>query len=338
MDDLMKAVNGEFFEGNTDAVNDEPKDEVVNNPKETDEEIVDGDEEVVEPPKEEYKPNTKYKIKDQELEFDKRFEPLLKSKEDEEYIRELYTKAGGLDSYKEKLEKESSKTKEYEAKLAEVTKAIEDSQSFYTKLVEDRNQKKFRSVAKSLGISEDDLLTAALEIAAERELPEQDRVIKQKNREMEEALNLTRQQTTQQQQYIEQVTRFQQEQEALRVHQELVNKQTAELNNRITSQYADLDKALKDAGLNLFDEAVIAGKHLYDAAGGNKEITTDEALKAAVDKYSKLIKKNEPKKQIDRKDTLPIIEGSNSSKIGDEAISSFDDIKKELEKLQNNKQ
>jgi len=336
MDELMKAVNGEFYDGKTETVT-PPKEETVELPKEepTEEES----KKEPEVSNEVYVPNTKYKVKDQELEFDSRLVSVVKSKEDEEYIRDLYTKAGGLDTYKEKLEKEAKRIAEYETQMAEVAKQIEESNSFYSKLVESRDKKQFRTLAKTLGMSEDDLLTAALEIATERELPEQERNIRKQNREMEERLQQTESQAMTQKQYLEQLAAERQYADAIAYHKELADKQTKELNEKITSQYSDLDNNLKELGLNLFDEVVLAGKHIFDSNGRKREVTTEEALNAAVAKYAKLatIKKDEPKvKQVSRKDTLPIVSGANSSKISESPISSFDDIKKELDKIQNN--
>lgn len=47
-----------------------------------------------------YEPNLKFKVKDKELEFDPRFHAIVKSKEDEDFLRDLHTKAYGLDEIK----------------------------------------------------------------------------------------------------------------------------------------------------------------------------------------------------------------------------------------------
>ncbi len=60
----------------------------------------------------EYKPNTKYKVLDQEHEFDPKLAAIL-DKDTEPLIRELYQKAHGLDSIKEKLQSTRAERDQY---------------------------------------------------------------------------------------------------------------------------------------------------------------------------------------------------------------------------------
>jgi hypothetical protein len=90
----------------------EPEGEVVDEPK--------GDVDAVKPSEDVYVPNLKFKVHDQEYEFDPLLKDVIKDKNSEEKIRDIYTKAYGLDaaqksrdSWKQKHEEVEGKVKAY---------------------------------------------------------------------------------------------------------------------------------------------------------------------------------------------------------------------------------
>ncbi|HYX39924.1 MAG TPA: hypothetical protein VE954_43060 [Oligoflexus sp.] len=67
-----------------------------------------------------YSPDFKFKVGESEHEFDERVRGVLKSKEDEEYFRDLYTKAYGLDVVKKRHEEKwNAKEQEWQTKESE---------------------------------------------------------------------------------------------------------------------------------------------------------------------------------------------------------------------------
>ena len=64
---------------------------------------------------EDYTPNTTYKIKDEEKSFNEKLVAGIKDKETEDHLRDLYTKADGLESYKQKFTKKDEVQKQVQA-------------------------------------------------------------------------------------------------------------------------------------------------------------------------------------------------------------------------------
>lgn len=335
MDDLMAAVNGEFLD--TEEAT-EPAEKVAVPPK-ADEVVESIEEEAGETvgPKVEYVPNLTYKVKDKEMKFDDRLIGLIKTKEDEDFVRDLHTKAGGLDSYKEKLAEESRRRDELEKQYTENQKQVEQSHNFYKELLSDRESKNLRGMAKKLGISEQDLLATALEIAAELEMPEQQRKIVQDNRVNADNVRALQQQKQSTESLLQQLLQQNEQQAMYRESQASVDKQTKELNDGISTKYKDLSEQLKKLDINLFDETVAVGKVMYDARGG-KDVSVQEALDEAAKKYTRLVSSISKTPAIpERKSTIPNINGIGGSPVSGGQPTSFDDIRKELERIQNSK-
>lgn len=131
-----------------------------------------------EAPASDYSPSYSYKVLDEERTFDPRLHGVIKSKEDEEYLRDLYTRADGLDNYKNKY---STVQTEFGSFKQTVTPVIEG----FKKLKTYRDEKKYSDLFTDLGLEEDEVLNYALQVAQERALPEEQRRIIQHNRELE---------------------------------------------------------------------------------------------------------------------------------------------------------
>ena len=122
-------------------------------------------------PEPEYVPNLSYKVKDKELQFDDRFKDFVKSKEDEELLRQLYTKGAGLD---EVVASRDELRNKFEGLTHGVTKALQ--------LVQ---QGRLFDGLKAFGITEEQVLAAALEKAQYQELSPEQKQEYDKRRELQ---------------------------------------------------------------------------------------------------------------------------------------------------------
>lgn len=75
----------------------------------------------------EYSPDLTYRVHDELLSFDEKVKEYIKSKEDEEFFRDLYTKAGGIDVIKPKLEKYREEAHSYKSSVEELTEKVRNS-------------------------------------------------------------------------------------------------------------------------------------------------------------------------------------------------------------------
>lgn len=124
--------------------------------------------EVKEAPK--YEPNKKFKVHDDEFEFDKVFDPILTSKEVEEKLRDLHAKAYGLEAVKTSRDKIKTDFDEVKKEIEQITPAKE----LYKKALELAEKKDYESATQCLTASilsvytEDEVLAAAEKIAGIR--------------------------------------------------------------------------------------------------------------------------------------------------------------------------
>lgn len=113
-----------------------------------------------------YQPNYKFSVKDKEFEFDQEFKDLVKSKQVEDKLRDIYTKAYGLDSIKSErdtLKADYTRTKtEHES----VLRGLETLNHFYEKNDLD-------NFFGSLKIPEQKIFEYALKKLEARELPKE---------------------------------------------------------------------------------------------------------------------------------------------------------------------
>ena len=209
-----------------------------------------------------YVPNFTYKVKDSEKEFDERIKTVIKSKEDEDFYRQLVTKAEGLDSYREKVKTYEDKEKSYSSTISDLQGKIAMAADFYTNINSSLEKKDLRSVFEALKLDDTDVLRFAMQLAQESEMPAEQRaqIEAQRNlqKQSEEMLMhnklLAEQYTALQTQYMG------------TQQQELVAQQSAQVNGHI-GRYADLNSKLSEAGINMFDEVVREGHKQYLATG-----------------------------------------------------------------------
>ena len=275
----------------------------------------------------EYVPSYTYKVKDSELEFDDRVKAIIKTKDDEAFVRDLYTKAGGLDAYKEKYAKVEGMVAELNNELAEVASAKEQLQSFVEELVELRDGGNIRKLLETIGIDEESLLKEALGVAKERELPENEKaalVAKRKyERELEELENSKRQAKQ------SEITA------AEKANQSLMQKQLQEYEELVSGEHKDFASKLESNGIDLFEEVTLAGRKLF--ASTNKVPSMAEAIGAVQNKFKFLSatnteQKKEVKKTVEKKVTVPQVKSGGSTPVAQQ-MSSLEDLQKAYNSL-----
>ena len=118
----------------------------------------------------EWKPETKFKVRNKEFDFDPEVAKVV-TKENQAKLKELYEKAGGLDFAKSRME-------QYDAEVAEMKPQIERL-SQQTELIERLDKmiqgEDFTSFQKTLNIPDDMVLKRAIEIMKYQELPQDER-------------------------------------------------------------------------------------------------------------------------------------------------------------------
>lgn len=123
-------------------------------------------------PVDQYTPNFSYEFRTLEgarekKEFDDRLKQIIKSKEDEEFVRQLVTKADGLDVNKRNL-------KQYEEKYTGLEKDYHTLKSDVDFVLEARDRGDFWTVANALGLSKKQIREAVYrDLQADDLTPEQ---------------------------------------------------------------------------------------------------------------------------------------------------------------------
>jgi len=251
-----------------------------------------------------FEPNYSYKVKDEEFEFDDRVKSIIKTKEDEDYFRDIYTRADGINTYKQKIS-------DYESKVNELTDGVNELSNGFHRIKELRDNDNIQELMHTLGIKEESIVNYALELAKQQALPQEERerinkvqTFERENRELKTRLNSleTQFQTTAQQS------------EAQRDFQELTN---------VVSENSNLAKAMESKGLNLQSEIINTGMSEFGRRG--QDISIQDAFNIVKQKYGWLEEVNIPK--IDRKESLPVIKGTSSAHISDE-ITSIEQLQK----------
>lgn len=122
-------------------------------------------------PEEKYQPNFKYKAAEQEKEFDDRLKSIIKSKQDEDWLREVMSKADGFDAAKELREQKLAKAHEKYEALDHNYRQLEQS---VRPVVEMLEKKDYANAFEVLGISDQDIIKYAYQRVRYSELtPEQ---------------------------------------------------------------------------------------------------------------------------------------------------------------------
>jgi len=140
--------------------------------EETGKEIVTDTGEIATEESVEYTPSYKYKVKDEEREFDKRLHAAIKTKEDEDYIRDLHTRADGLDTYKKKHS-------DLEGQTNKIVAGLQKLQQF-------RDSGDIGNLVKSLGLKDDALIDYVKSVLDEDNLPKEQKDYLERMRKLED--------------------------------------------------------------------------------------------------------------------------------------------------------
>lgn len=152
-------------QGQATTENEEIVEEVVETPEVEKETVVEEEPKEGEPaPKEgepaAYVPNFKYKVMDQEKEFDDLFKGSIKSKEDEDKIRDILTKVEGFDAFKQKHskleEKHTAFEQQYQQEVIPYVQEVEKIKSLVAG--QTFEQRDYATFFEKLGIPKDHIL------------------------------------------------------------------------------------------------------------------------------------------------------------------------------------
>jgi hypothetical protein len=150
-EEVVETPNEEVIE-TPEVVKDPPAEEVV--------EEKEGEEGKEKAPSNVFTPNFKYKVMDQEKEFDPLFKGVIKTKEDEDKVRDILTKVEGFDAFKSnhaKLqEKHTSLEQDYNQNVVPYVREVESIKSLVA--APNFEQRDYDSFFQKLGIPKDHIL------------------------------------------------------------------------------------------------------------------------------------------------------------------------------------
>jgi len=294
-----------------------------------------------------YVPNKKFKVHDQEYEFEPEFDPLLKDKVTEEKIRALHAKAYGLepvmksrDDWKTKAE-EAAFYKDVFAPVMGMFNEGKKSDALKTLFTQDDLKEVIKDMAKSNPrglaslVNPDELLQAAMnELAYQRSTPEERARIDQEIKIREDAAKLMSDAQTEKQRAIALRKQAEEDKGAA-----LLSQLDLELSNPEIKKIAELvdSKIGKDAFKN---EVLKYGNELFHASkdpktGYGKVTPPNELVKAVHEKYSKLVSGLAPAsaKEVKKAAHIPNARSSGSSgrMSKPKSLADISKIQKELE-------
>jgi hypothetical protein len=146
---------------------------------------------------EQYVPNLKYKVKDEEFEFDERAKKFITDKETEEYFRELMTKGHGIDEIKKARDDFKGKYEDIHPKY----EAIENSLQTLSQMVQNGDMDGFFSALK---IPEQAVLKYAVDRLKYSQMAPEERARIDAERQQREQYQTMEQQNATLQQQVEQ--------------------------------------------------------------------------------------------------------------------------------------
>lgn len=141
-----------------------------------------------------YAPNFKFKVKDKELEFDDFVKPIVKTKDVEQKIKDLYEKAHGIEEVKAARETFKTQAEEWKGKFTQVEASLQTLGSYVKK-------DDFGSFFKALNIPKEKIIRYAIEELKYQELPPEQKaaIDLQRQQQTEFEMAQTQNQTLQQQ-------------------------------------------------------------------------------------------------------------------------------------------
>lgn len=274
-------------------------------------------EEVVnEPPA--YEPNFAYTVRDEQKEFDERIRSAIKDKDTEDLVRDLYTRAEGLDAYKEKFSKRDSEYQDVYSQAQALTQG-------YQTLKEMRDKSDYIGLQKALGLNPDFVVDWGLKLLEEEELPPEQKEALIKQREMESRLA----------EQDARISQFEADTQNRRVEDDLNELKTLALSEKVLP----VVQAMNEKGLDFAQQVVSLGSMEYQRTG--KEPAVQDVVNRVAEQYKFLVPQTpapeaavpqvpqqQPTQQAaPQKPTLPSLSGANQATV-DQPITSMDQLRK----------
>jgi len=233
---------------------------------------------------EEYTPDYSYSIKGEPKEFDEKLKSLINSKEDEDFVRDLVTRAEGLEDYK-------AKDTEWEQKYSSVEQRATQLTSGYKRLQGQRDSGDMMGLQESLGISDEMILDRATAILNEEELPQEQRDLIIKNRELSKELSSAQ----------SRVSSYEESSQGERLQNDVQELKSFMLSD----EYSPIVKAMEEAGRDFANEVVKEGHWVFNMTG--KEPPVADIVKLVADNHRGLINAGSTMTQNNNNEELPTV-------------------------------
>jgi hypothetical protein len=262
------------------------------------------------PPEEQFNPILNYTVKGEARDIDERFHSIINSKEDNDYIIDILTRADGLETYKEKYGALEGKygTLEDQAKIY---------LNGYQELKKARDEGNMERIEEALGLTEEMIINRALALIEHEELPEEQRVLMEQNKALQNQVNTIQ----------SRVSSFETQSDERRVEADV-----SELRNYMGSEeYSGVVGAMAEKNIDFAQEVVSRGIYLTKMRGAEPSIK--EVVDMVSEQYSWLIPQEETitetNKQpiVQQQATIPSVKGGTNSAV-EKPITSIDQLRK----------
>jgi hypothetical protein len=268
------------------------------------------EEDTEEAPEEEWVPDYKVKVLDNEYEFDDFLKPIV-TKENYHKVKELYEKAHGLDHVKSKY---VSLKNEYEP----IVGRAQQYEQAFSFIQDATNKKDYDTLFKELNIPKEDILNVALKYAQYQNLPPEQKIEYDKQVEAQQRLSQLEYQNSVLQQNF---------------YTQQVQARASELNGFLNK--ADIQEVVKG-----YDAATQAGSFQnlvvmmgQQAARDGKDITVEEAVSRAMQLVPKTLSQRVSGGEVNQampsrdKPSIPKVRSIGNSPVS-RKITSIDQLRK----------
>ena len=280
-----------------------------------------------------YEPNLTYSFMDQEFTFDDRVKDLVKSKEDEDYFRDLYTAQKAHAKYKEMggIREVESKLGEYDSLTGFKTQYEELDRDVKQlgQMLQNGNIEQFR---QTLGIPKEQLLEWAINEAKAQQDPAYSQQLNQQYQQQQQTFDL---------QYQNQMLQNNiQQQEVQQYHAQLdsalESSEVAKAFDSAVGTPGSFKQAVINHGIAQFQnmgrnisvqEAVAQVTQQYQGLVATKPVGTEQVQPTPTQQQTPNNPDNTVVIQQQGKKTIPNVQGGNQSP-AKKAIKSLDDIRK----------
>jgi hypothetical protein len=247
------------------------------------------------PPVEAYKPDFTYRVATDVKEFDPRLKGLIKTKEDEQWARELVTRAEGLEINKKSLETTTKELTEYKTRFEKEFIPLKKDADQVLQMAE---KKDLLSLASVFGFEQKDILDLAYQLVTLEELPPHQRKAYNERNELSRSQYTLRQQNED----------MQRELETIRLTQRKTELTNILNSNDYSSIVKDFDS--RNGQSAFWNEVVTRGASYAQLHGKVKE--PQELITEIINVYG--LKRETPKPVVSSgQGALPVIPNTGSS-------------------------